>query len=51
MIDEGLSLRQVQAARPTRDYDARYGAARRILDTAQFVEAVYDSLASEPKER
>ena len=44
MIDMGMSLRQVQAARPTRDYDARYGADDGFWTTAQFVEAVYRTL-------
>ena len=26
MIEMGMTLRQVQAAQPTRDYDGRYGA-------------------------
>ncbi len=47
MIDEGMSLRQVQAARPTRDYDGRYGADEGFWTTEQFVEAVYRSLTRE----
>jgi len=27
MIKKGMSIEQVKAARPTRDYDPRYGAA------------------------
>lgn len=44
LIDDGASLRQVQAAQPTRDYDARYGADEGFLTTEAFVEAVYNSL-------
>ena len=45
MIDAGMSLRQVQAAEPTRDYDARYGADGGFWTTQQFVAAVYRNLA------
>src|SRR5690606_38517712 len=38
MIGRGLTLEQVQAARPTLDYDARY--ATEYWTTAMFVEAV-----------
>jgi glyoxylase-like metal-dependent hydrolase (beta-lactamase superfamily II) len=38
LIDEGLSLEQVKAARPTLDYDGQYG------DPGPFIEAVYTSL-------
>ena len=42
LIDKGMSLLQVQAAKPTMDYDPEYG--RQPAVTAQFVEAVYRSL-------
>ncbi len=45
MIEMGMTLRQVQAAQPTRDYDGRYGATEGLWTTAQFVEAVYNDLA------
>jgi glyoxylase-like metal-dependent hydrolase (beta-lactamase superfamily II) len=41
MVKAGMSLQQVQAAQPTRDYDGRYGADSGFWTTAQFVEAVY----------
>jgi len=60
MIDRGMSLDQVKAARPTRDYDPRYGAdsasgglpaeagigsaVSEGWTTAMFVEAVYRDL-------
>ena len=44
MVDEGMSLRQVQAARPTRDYDGRYGSDSGFWTTQAFVEAVYNNL-------
>ena len=42
MIDKGMTLAQVKAAKPTMDYDPLYG--RQPGATAQFVEAVYRSL-------
>ena len=45
MVDSGMSLAQVRAARPTRDYDGRYGAEDGIWTTEQFVEAVYRNLS------
>ncbi|HXX44712.1 MAG TPA: MBL fold metallo-hydrolase [Candidatus Acidoferrales bacterium] len=45
MIKKGMTLEQVKAARPTRDYDPRYGATTGIWTTDMFVEAVYKSLA------
>lgn len=44
LIEQGLTLEQVQAARPTLDFDGRYGVADGPRATAQFVEAVYRSL-------
>jgi glyoxylase-like metal-dependent hydrolase (beta-lactamase superfamily II) len=43
MIDEGMSLDQVIAARPSQDYDVRYGSSERWT-AEQFVEAVYRTL-------
>ena len=39
MIRKGMTLEQVKAARPTRDYDPQYGA-----NAGTFVEAAYRSL-------
>jgi hypothetical protein len=44
MIGKGMSLAEVKAARPTRDYDARYGTATGPWTTDMFVEAAYQSL-------
>jgi cyclase len=44
MINKGMTLEQVKAARPTQDYDPRYGASSGIWTTDMFVEAVYKSL-------
>jgi glyoxylase-like metal-dependent hydrolase (beta-lactamase superfamily II) len=45
MINKGMTLEQVKAAKPTADYDPRYGAASGPWTTDMFVEAVYRSLA------
>jgi glyoxylase-like metal-dependent hydrolase (beta-lactamase superfamily II) len=44
MIEMGMTLRQVQAAQPTADYDGRYGATSGFWTTEQFVAAAYESL-------
>ncbi len=44
MIDEGLTLAEVQAARPTLDYDGVHGATEGPWTTDRFVEAIYRSL-------
>jgi glyoxylase-like metal-dependent hydrolase (beta-lactamase superfamily II) len=46
MIDRGLSLEQVKAARPTLDYDGLYGATTGPWTTDMFVEAVFRSLGN-----
>jgi cyclase len=49
MIGRGMTLDQVKAARPTRDYDTRYGRTTGPWTTDMFVEAVYASLATAKK--
>jgi cyclase len=44
MIKKGMTLQQVKAAKPTLDYDPRYGAASGPWTTDMFIEAVYNSL-------
>lgn len=44
MKGKGMSLAQVKAARPTRDYDPRFGATSGFWTTDQFVGAVYNTL-------
>jgi len=44
MIGKGLTLEQVQAARPTLDWDLRYGRDSGPWTTKMFVEAAYASL-------
>ena len=46
MINKGMTLEQVKAARPTQDYDPRYGKTTGFWTTDMFVEAVYKSLAT-----
>jgi hypothetical protein len=49
LIKSGATLQQVLAARPTADYDVRYGATTGPWTTDMFVEAVYTSLKNPPK--
>jgi glyoxylase-like metal-dependent hydrolase (beta-lactamase superfamily II) len=46
MIKKGMSIEQVKAAKPTQDYDPRYGATTGFWTTDMFVEAVYKSLST-----
>ena len=46
MVGKGMTLEQVRAARPTLDFDGRYGTDTGEWTTAMFVEAVYRSLAT-----
>jgi len=41
---KGQTLAQVKAARPTLDFDGRYGATTGPWTTDMFVEAVYRSV-------
>jgi len=44
LAKKGLTLQQVKAARPSRDYDAEYGADTGFWTTEMFVEAVYRTI-------
>jgi hypothetical protein len=44
LINSGATLQQVKAARPTADYDTRYGANTGPWTTEMFIEAVYTGL-------
>jgi cyclase len=44
LVNSGATLAQVKAARPTADYDTRYGATTGPWTTDMFVEAVFRSL-------
>jgi cyclase len=45
MIERGMSLEQVQEARPTLDWDPRYGSDTGFWTTTQFVATIYEELA------
>jgi cyclase len=45
MIQKGMTLDQVKAAKPTRDYDTEYVTSSSFVGADRFVEAVYKSLA------
>jgi hypothetical protein len=45
MVEMGLTLPQVQAAKPTADYDERYNTATELWTAEQFVAAAYESLS------
>jgi hypothetical protein len=49
LIAKGKTLEQAKAAKPTLDYDARYGGESGPWTTAQFIEAVYRSLKEKPE--
>ena len=44
MKRKGLTLDQVKSARPSRDYDGRYGASSGPWTTDMFIDAVYRTL-------
>lgn len=46
MIKRGMTLEQVKAARPTRDYDPVYGTDTGSWTTDMFIEAAYRSLSN-----
>ena len=50
LIKKGRSLDQVKAARPTLDWEPRYGSTTGSWTTAMFVEAVYRSLSAPVRE-
>ena len=51
MINRGMTLDQVKAAKPTRDYDPIYGSNSGNWTTDMFIEAAYKSLSSKPNTR
>jgi len=44
MVKKGMTLEQVKAAKPTADYDGRYGATSGPWTTDMFIEATYKTL-------
>jgi glyoxylase-like metal-dependent hydrolase (beta-lactamase superfamily II) len=45
MVEKKMTLEQVKAARPTLDYDGRYGTDTRAWTTAMFIEAIYREMS------
>jgi hypothetical protein len=43
-MKKGMTLQQVKAAKPTADYDPRYGSTTGPWTTEMFIEAVYTTL-------
>jgi cyclase len=50
MIDKGMTLEQVKAAKATLDYDPVYGSTTGFWTTDRFIEAAYKSLSETPKD-
>ncbi len=44
LIDDGMSLRQVQRMDPTKGWNNRFGSDSGFWTTEQFVEAIYREL-------
>jgi glyoxylase-like metal-dependent hydrolase (beta-lactamase superfamily II) len=45
MIDAGMTLEQVKAAQPAKDYEPVYGTSSSFRTTDQFIETAYQSLS------
>jgi cyclase len=50
MIDSSMTLEQVKAAKPSKDYDPVYGATTGFWTTDKFIEAAYQSLKNPPED-
>jgi cyclase len=48
MVEKKMTLEQVKAARPTLDYDGRYGAETGEWTTGMFIEAIYRESSGAP---
>ena len=48
MVKKGMTLAQVKAAKPTADYDPRWGAVSGSWTTDMFIEAAYATLQPKP---
>jgi hypothetical protein len=44
-VKRGMTLEQVKAAKPTLDYDTRYGSDTGFWTTSMFVETIYKQMA------
>jgi len=51
LIDKGLTLDQVQSAKPTFDYDGVYGSTTGPWTNQMFVEAIYKDLSGNKKQQ
>ena len=49
LVKKKQTLEQVKAAKPTRDYDGRFGATSGPWTTDMFVDAVYKTLGTKPQ--
>jgi hypothetical protein len=49
LIEKGMTVEQVKAAKPTMDFDGRYGSNTGSWTTSMFIEAVYKSLKEKGK--
>ncbi len=47
LADSGMTLEQIQAAKPTQDFDLRYGADEGFWTTSMFVEAIYNGVKTQ----
>jgi cyclase len=48
LINKGMTLDQVKAAKPTMDYDGLYGSDTGPWTTSMFIEAAYRTLSKQP---
>jgi cyclase len=48
LVAQGKTLAEVKAAKPTADYDGRYGATTGPWTTDMFIEAVYRAMTRKP---
>jgi len=46
MVNKGMTLQQVKAARPTLEYDGRFGSTTGSWTTDMFIEAVYRGVSA-----
>ena len=49
LVEKGMTLDQVKAARPSLDYDGRYGSDTGAWTTAMFIEGIYKDLSAARK--
>ena len=49
LVKKGMTIEQVKAARPSRDYDTEYASSNSFVKPDQFVEAIYRSLTRGPQ--